>query len=113
MSAFRFRSAALAAAGVLCLLPPSTRAAAGGVDSPIDGTPQLRRRGTATQLVVDGRPFLILGGELLNSSSSSLEYMQPIWDRLVAQHLNTVLAAVSWELVEPEEGGSISSSSTA
>ena len=104
MSAFRFRSAALAAAGVLCLLPPSTRAAAGGVDSPIDGTPQLRRRGTATQLVVDGRPFLILGGELLNSSSSSLEYMQPIWDRLVAQHLNTVLAAVSWELVEPEEG---------
>ena len=30
------------------------------------------------QLIVDGKPFLILGGELHNSSSSSLEYMKPI-----------------------------------
>ena len=69
-----------------------------------DGTPHLRRQGSATQLMVDGKPFLILGGELLNSSSSSREYMRPVWDRLAAQHLNTVLAGVSWELVEPEEG---------
>lgn len=54
--------------------------------------------------MVEGKPFLILGGELLNSSSSSREFMRPIWERLVAQHLNTVLAPVSWELVEPEEG---------
>ena len=39
-----------------------------------------------------------------NSSSSSLEYMEPIWPRLLDLHLNTVLAPVSWELVEPEEG---------
>ena len=75
-----------------------------GAVAPIDGTPHLRRQGSASQLVVDGKPFLILGGELLNSSSSSREYMAPIWDRLVAQHLNTVLAGVSWELIEPEEG---------
>jgi hypothetical protein len=31
--------------------------------------PHLRRQGTATQLVVDGKPFLILGGELGNSTS--------------------------------------------
>src|SRR6185312_8534977 len=66
--------------------------------------PHFRRQGTADQLIVDGRPYLILGGELLNSSSSSRAYMQPIWDRLVAQHLNTVFAGVSWELIEPEEG---------
>ena len=71
---------------------------------PADGTPHLRRQGTAMQLVVDGQPFLILGGELLNSSPSSREYLRPVWDRLVAQHLNTVLAGVSWELTEPEEG---------
>jgi beta-galactosidase GanA len=47
---------------------------------------------------------VILGGELHNSSASSLEYMEPIWDRLVALNLNTVLATVSWELLEPEEG---------
>lgn len=35
--------------------------------------PHLRRQGSATQLVVDGRPFLILGGELHNSSASSLD----------------------------------------
>ncbi|TMB78051.1 MAG: glycoside hydrolase family 42, partial [Chloroflexi bacterium] len=66
--------------------------------------PYLREQGSATQLVVEGKPFLVLGGELHNSSSSSLEYMRPIWERLVALKLNTVLAPVSWELIEPEEG---------
>jgi hypothetical protein len=66
--------------------------------------PHLRKQGSATQLIVDGQPFLVIGGELHNSSSSSLDYMQPIWDRLVGLHLNTVLAGVSWELVEPQEG---------
>ena len=66
--------------------------------------PHLQKQGTATQLIVDGKPFLILGGELQNSSSSNLEYMQPIWKRMVDLNFNTVLAAVSWELIEPEEG---------
>src|SRR4051794_18006430 len=66
--------------------------------------PHLQKQGTATQLIVDGKPFLILGGELHNSSSSNLEYMQPIWKRMLDLNFNTVLAAVSWELIEPEEG---------
>jgi len=66
--------------------------------------PYLRKQGTATQLIVDDKPFLVLGGELGNSSSSSLEYMAPIWPRLAALKLNTVLAPVYWELVEPAEG---------
>ncbi len=66
--------------------------------------PHLRKQGSATQLVVDGKPFLVLGGELHNSSSSSIEYMRLIWERLVMLELNTVLAPVSWELIEPEEG---------
>jgi hypothetical protein len=71
---------------------------------PDSGIPRLVKKGTATQLVVDGRPFVMLAGELHNSSASSLEYMQPTWEKLVALKLNTVLATVSWELVEPEEG---------
>ena len=51
--------------------------------------------------MVDGKPFLILGGELRNSSTSSLEYMKPIWPRMAANKMNTLLAPVSWELVEP------------
>lgn len=66
--------------------------------------PHLERRGDATQLIVDGKPFLVLGGELLNNSASSLEYMKPIWPRLTAMHLNTVLAPVSWAQLEPAEG---------
>jgi len=69
-----------------------------------DGVPHLRRQGTATQLVVDGAPFLILGGELGNSSASSLEYLRPYWATLRSLHLNTVLAPVYWELIEPTEG---------
>ena len=67
------------------------------------GVPHLRTQGTATQLVVDGAPFLILGGELGNSSASSLEYLRPFWPKLRAMHLNTVLAPVYWELIEPAE----------
>lgn len=66
--------------------------------------PRLEKRGEATQLVVDGRPFLVLAGELHNSSSSSREYMQQVWPGLDSMNLNTVLAAVEWSLVEPEEG---------
>jgi len=69
-----------------------------------DLTPQLRRQGPATQLIVDGKPFLILGGELGNSTSSSLEYMRPVWPKLVSLNLNTVLIPVYWELIEPAEG---------
>ena len=66
--------------------------------------PHLEKRGKATQLIVDGRPFLILAGELTNSASSSMEYMEPYWPKLAAANMNTVLAAVTWELVEPEPG---------
>jgi beta-galactosidase GanA len=66
--------------------------------------PSLRRQGTATQLMVGGRPMLILGGELGNSSASSAAYMAPHWAKLKAMHLNTVLAPVAWEAIEPREG---------
>jgi beta-galactosidase GanA len=30
--------------------------------------------------------------------------MQPIWRRLAAMHLNTVVASVAWETIEPQDG---------
>lgn len=67
-------------------------------------TPHLENKGKATQLIVDGKPFLMLGGEVRNSSSSSLAFMAPIWPKLKAMHLNTVLVPVAWETIEPQEG---------
>jgi hypothetical protein len=64
----------------------------------------LRKQGTATQLIVDGKPFLALAGELLNNSATDLDYMQPLWPKLVEANLNSVLAAVSWAQIEPQEG---------
>ena len=66
--------------------------------------PALVRHDQATQLIVDGSPNLILGGELSNSAASSRAYMAPVWPKLEAMGLNTLLAPVSWQLIEPQEG---------
>lgn len=66
--------------------------------------PKIEQRGVAKQLIVDGKPFLILGGELHNSSSSSLDYMKPLWPKLAGMGLNTVVTPLSWELIEAREG---------
>lgn len=76
---------------------------AGGVAAAAE-LPALRRNGEAVQLMVDGAPYLALGGELHNSSPSSPAYMAPVWDRLARNNLRTVIGAASWELVEPQEG---------
>ncbi|MFZ1942999.1 MAG: DUF5597 domain-containing protein [Acidobacteriaceae bacterium] len=66
--------------------------------------PHLARDHGATQIVVDGKPFLVRGGELENSSASSLSYMETVWPKIVAMHCNTVLAPAYWRLIEPQQG---------
>ncbi|HEY4325042.1 MAG TPA: DUF5597 domain-containing protein [Mucilaginibacter sp.] len=73
-------------------------------DKPPIPIPHLEKRGAVTQLIVDGKPYLTLGGELHNSNTSSLEYLKPLLPKLATMHLNTVLGAVSWDQLEPEEG---------
>ena len=65
----------------------------------------LEKRGQATQLIVDGEPFLILGGELNNTISSDTETMRAVWPALARRgHLNAVLTGVAWNWIEPQEG---------
>jgi hypothetical protein len=66
--------------------------------------PHLRKQGSATQLIVDGKPFLALAGELGNNAATSLAHMNPIWPKLKEAKLNTVLAGVSWAQIEPQQG---------
>lgn len=66
--------------------------------------PFLKQKNQIQQLIVDGKPYLIQGGELGNSSASRMSYMLPIWPKLKTMKVNTVLAPVYWELIEPQQG---------
>lgn len=65
---------------------------------------QLQKSSGYTQLLVNGNPFIMLGGELGNSTASNISYLRNHWQRLEQMNLNTVLVPVYWELMEPEEG---------
>lgn len=105
MRTFRFAPSRFLVRSLLSLalvLAASGFAAQGAPADP--SIPHLKKVGSATQLIVDGKPLVLISGELHNSSASSLDYMEPIWPRLTQLHMNSVIASISWELVEPEEG---------
>jgi len=67
--------------------------------------PYLKKEGKFTRLYVDGKPFTALSGELHNSSSSSLRYMEErVWPSLRPLGMNSVILPIYWECLEPEEG---------
>jgi hypothetical protein len=61
--------------------------------------PYIIKKGTTSQLIINEKPYLILGGELGNSSASSITYMNSIWPTLEQMNLNTLLVPVYWELL--------------
>ncbi|KAL2796360.1 glycoside hydrolase superfamily [Aspergillus keveii] len=66
--------------------------------------PHLKRTKTSAQLIVKGKPFLMLPCETHNSSFSSSAYMDRLWAELKNCNFNTILGSVSWECIEPHEG---------
>jgi hypothetical protein len=66
--------------------------------------PTVRIQNGASQLIVRGKPFLVLGGELGNSSAGTAAQADSILPRLAQLHLNTVLMPVAWDEIEPQEG---------
>jgi hypothetical protein len=65
--------------------------------------PQLVQKDGRYALLVDGRPYLILGGQIHNSSGWPSELPQ-VWESMAALHANTLEAPVYWEQLEPQEG---------
>ncbi|TWB15446.1 hypothetical protein FBZ89_11439 [Nitrospirillum amazonense] len=66
-------------------LAASLVALSAGVSSPMAlAAPTLDHQGTAARLMMDGKPLLVLGGELGNSSASSRPYMAKYWPKLKA-----------------------------
>lgn len=64
----------------------------------------IKDRNGVIRLFVHDKPFVMLAGELHNSSNSTPDYLNSLWPSLKALNLNTVLAAVAWEQIEPNEG---------
>ena len=54
-------------------------------------------------LLVDGQPFLILGGQAHNSSAWP-EMMPQVWSAIDVMHANTLEVPIYWEQVEAQQG---------
>jgi len=66
--------------------------------------PRLERTGNQYRFLVDGQPFLMLGGQAHNSSATTAQDLEPFWRSLVGIHANTGEVPLYWELIEPEPG---------
>lgn len=67
--------------------------------------PEIKKINGISTLFVKDEPFLALAGEVHNSSSASLAYMEEnVWPRLEGLYMNSLIVPVSWENIEPEEG---------
>ena len=86
-----------AAAAALCLLPSMADAQQHSITT-------LEKTDGAFRLVQDGKPFLMLGGEMHNSSSSTPIAAESSYKAAKQMGMNSVIATVSWEQIEPEEG---------
>jgi len=65
--------------------------------------PRLEKDGGHYHLLVDGKPYLILGAQVHNSSGYP-QALQAAWPAIHAIHCNTVMVPVYWEAIEPREG---------
>jgi hypothetical protein len=87
---------------VICALAIS---AAYAQTRPADAAiPHLEKRGLATQLIVDGKPFLVLGAEPPTSAPSNLEYLKYMMAAMAETHQNTGAIAIGWNWIEREKG---------
>jgi hypothetical protein len=65
--------------------------------------PHIEKRDNHFALIVDGKPFLLLGGQINNSSAWPAN-LPAAWSAAEAMHANTVEAPVYWEQIEPTQG---------
>ena len=65
--------------------------------------PRISKQNGTYHLLVNGKPFLVLGAQVRNSSGWPSQ-LANIWPQMKALHVNTVEIPVYWEQVEPRRG---------
>jgi hypothetical protein len=65
--------------------------------------PHMEKKDGHFAMIVDDKPFLILGAQI-NNSSSWASTLPEAWPALEDLHVNTVEAPVYWEQMEPDQG---------
>ena len=65
---------------------------------------KLQKQGSATQLVVNDKPMLLLAGELSNSAATNHADIRKALKQTKNSGVNSVFVPAYWELVEPNEG---------
>jgi len=65
--------------------------------------PQLVKAGGKFTLLVDGKPFIMMGGQVGNFSAYP-DLMERAWPKFQAMSANTVEYPVYWNVIEPVEG---------
>ncbi len=69
--------------------------------------PRVQKNRGAWQLMVDGKPFLMRGGEFANNvyeAPKDLPGLEAMLDAYKSYALNTLLVPISWRSLEPQEG---------
>jgi len=66
--------------------------------------PQSHRKLADGRYMLHGEPFLLVAGEIHNSGSSTPTAIERSFDAATRLGVDTVLAPIAWESIEPEEG---------
>ena len=67
------------------------------------GIPRIVEKDGRHALLVDGKPFLMLGGQVHNSSGWPA-MLPEVWSAIETMHANTLEIPIYWEQVEPQQG---------
>jgi len=90
------------AAATGCIIALLTFGTAWG-QSNVGTIPKIVEKDGRHALLVDGKPFLILGGQAHNSSAWP-GMMPQVWSVVKTMHANTLEVPIYWEQIEPKPG---------
>ena len=86
------------------LLPLLALTSVGNTQSASKPIPSIEKTGESIRLLVDGSPYLMLGGQVHNSDTANPDDLNKALDVLASWHANTVEVPLYWEAIEPKPG---------